>query len=295
MNLIIQTDLGHDPDDFFAILWLISVGVNIRAILVTPGDPDQLAMARFIVKECGLNIPVGTDRLNRNKLSSGGVHHRLLDKYGWDGREWWATKVCSGSHDGLGEVVIKYVLKEYPDCELFIIGPVTSVGKYLKDNPSAFERSTMQGGFLGYHQHNVPCEKLAKFEGLESVPTFNLNGDRNGAETYSEADISERRWVGKHVCHTIVYNSEIHARLKPKDRPSELFKEGMDIYLASHPEKKFHDPTAAVCHVYPEIGTWVRGKTVKKGSGWGTDLNGSDYIIADVDRTKLWDHICNFS
>jgi inosine-uridine nucleoside N-ribohydrolase len=276
MNLIIETDLGHDPDDFFAILWLISIGVSIRAICVTPGDPDQLAIANLIVAQCGLNIPVGTDKLDRTKLSSGGMHHALLKKYGCFNLQ----SPENGFHNGLGEDIVKNVVKQYPDSELFIIGPVTSVGKYLRDNPSAFKRSTMQGGFLGYNQHNIPCERLAKFEGLESVPTFNLNGDRKGAMVYTEAAIRERRWVGKHVCHTIVYNSEVHARLKPHNRASELFKEGMDLYLQNHPEKKFHDPTAAVCHVYPEIGTWVRGKT--------------DYIIADVDRNLLWDHICNF-
>ena len=285
MNLIVETDLGHDPVDFFAICWLISVGVNIRAILVTPGDPDQLAIANFIVKECGLNIPVGTDRLDRAKPSSGGVHHKLLDKYGY---------TRQGVHDGLGQNVMKDVIVQYPDCELFIIGPVTSVGQYLRENPAASFRSTMQGGFLGYHQHNVPCEQLDKFKNLDCVPTFNLNGDRKGAMLYAEANI-DRRWVGKHVCHTIVYNSEIHARLAvPKDRASELFKEGMSIYLANHDENKFHDPTAAVCCVYPEIATWVRGRTVKKGEGWGTELDGNDRIIADVDRMQLWDHICNF-
>ncbi len=46
MNLIIETDIGHDPDDLFAICYLAAAGVNIRAICVSPGDPDQIAIAR---------------------------------------------------------------------------------------------------------------------------------------------------------------------------------------------------------------------------------------------------------
>lgn len=35
-NLIVETDIGHDPDDLFALCYLFSAGVNIKAILLTP-------------------------------------------------------------------------------------------------------------------------------------------------------------------------------------------------------------------------------------------------------------------
>ena len=30
---------------------------------------------------------------------------------------------------------------------------------------------------------------------------------------------------------------------------------GMEAYLRAHEAKKWHDPTAAACHLHPEIGT----------------------------------------
>lgn len=298
MNCLVISDLGHDPDDFFALCYLISAGVNIRGIVVTPGDPDQIAIAKLLTKEIGLDIPIGASHDNRQKLSSGSIHHQLLNKYGHK---------LSAMPDGHGYEVVSATLKawgprrapitgfEDSDCEAFVIGPVTSLGEYLKDYPTAIKRATMQGGFLGYDLHTFPCKRLDKFKRLIWQPTFNLNGDREGAVNFLNADIKERRFVGKNVCHTIIYNAEVHKGIKTKDRASELFKEGMDMYLDSHGEKKFHDPSAACCHLHPEIGSWVRGNVRKIQKGWGTELNNNgDYILADIDYNALWDHILNF-
>ena len=48
-KIIIDTDLGHDPDDFFAICYLSAIGVKIDAIVLSPGDLDQIAFANFLV------------------------------------------------------------------------------------------------------------------------------------------------------------------------------------------------------------------------------------------------------
>jgi hypothetical protein len=99
------------------------------------------------------------------------------------------------------------------------------------------------------------------------------------------------RFVSKNVCHTVVYNREVHATLRPKDRASELFKEGMDLYLARHEGKRVHDPTAAVCHLHPEVAIWVRGKLVKQKGGWSTESGGEDFFAVDLDYERLWQHI----
>ena len=68
------------------------------------------------------------------------------------------------------------------------------------------------------------------------------------------------------------------------------------IDFKKHKSKKFHDPTAAVCHLYPEIAQWFRGNTVKVKEGWTTNKNlDGDYILADIDRDQLWSKLffCN--
>jgi hypothetical protein len=66
------------------------------------------------------------------------------------------------------------------------------------------------------------------------------------------------------------------------------------MYLEEHGEKKFHDPTALVCHLHPEVGTWVAGKPARLGDGW-TTVAGEDRVLADVDREGLWRHLLGWS
>jgi pyrimidine-specific ribonucleoside hydrolase len=283
-DLIIETDLGHDPDDLFAICYLAAAGASVRAITVVPGDPDQMAVARLLAKVLGLDIPIGASHLTGRKPSSGGVHYALLRHYG---------SPRHAEPDGPGDEVIAAAFDRHPDAELFIIGPCTSTARYpARPDTRVPRRITMQGGFLGYHLH-APMVRLPEFEDREWMPTFNLNGDRKGAAVLLAAPVPDRRFVGKNVCHTILYDAAVHTSMPPPppDNPAaELFRLAMDLYLEDHPAKKWHDPTAAVCHLHPEVGTWVRGRVTRIGGGWGTvaDETG-DLILADIDRDALWE------
>jgi inosine-uridine nucleoside N-ribohydrolase len=283
MNLIIDTDCGHDPDDFFTLCYLVSAGVDIRCITVTPGDRDQLAIVQLFCKLVGLDIPIGASKMSE-KYSSGSIHHALLKKYGHS---------LDGKCDGFGKDILRQTLKKYPDSELFIIGPPSNAGRFLEENKVFIQRSTMQGGFLGYDLHPHASVRLPQFEAKTWVPTFNMNGDRKGTEALLKANIERRQFCGKNVCHSVVFDKTMYDLMsKPKDRASELFMEGMSILLEKHEGKKFHDPVAAVCHLHPEVGTWVRGKVQKIESGWGTVLDDKgDFILADLDYDTFWNHI----
>lgn len=282
MNLIVETDIGHDPDDLFAICYLIAAGVDIKALLVTPGDPDQIAIAKLILDIAGVNAPVGVSHLDREKYSSGSIHHDLLRKYGKD---------LDGLHDGEGIEIMQSVLGTDRDCELFVIGPVCTIGAYFAKHPrAAFTRATMQGGFLPYHLHR-PSITLSKFENKNEVPTFNLNGDRSAGERFLAANIAERRMVGKNICHTVEFNANLAAGIRNTTHPAaRLFAEAATMYFARHDMKKFHDPTAAVLHLHPEIGEWYAGQTVKSKSGW-TTTPGSDFVLKEIDYDSLWLHL----
>lgn len=289
MNLIIETDIGHDPDDFFALCYFFSAGVDVRAILLSPGDESQVAIVSFLLKELGMEyIPIGVPKLNRKKEKVTSIHKYLIQKYRYP----LYSDKCS-----LGEEVIHNTLKRYPDSELFICGAVKNIGRYLAEyEETCINKAVMQGGFISYGTHGIPVPKLKKFIGKEAVPTFNLNGDLKGANAYLSANIKKRWFVGKNVCHAIIYNPETHKKvmeIPPKNRAAELFREGMTEYLKKHPKgKKFHDPTAAVCHLHPEIGTWVKAKLYKEKGAWGSHLdNTGDNIIINIDNNKLWNYI----
>ena len=87
-DLIVETDLGHDPDDFFTLCYLAAAGVRLRAVCVVPGDRDQLAVARMLVKTLGLDIPVGASKPDSRKSSSGGMHHAQVHEFERSGAAW---------------------------------------------------------------------------------------------------------------------------------------------------------------------------------------------------------------
>lgn len=284
MDIIVETDIGNDPDDFITLCYLHSAGVNIRCITISPDHGYQVASANLFCKHVGLDIPICvTTKGKYDNSRPTGMHARLRTNYYYE-------------HAGFGKDVIPWVIKNYPDSELFVIGPCSSIGNYLKENSIKIKRATMQGGFLGYHLYQ-PKIRLPQFENKEHIGTFNLNGDRPGGLAFIDADIADRRFVGKNICHTVVYDKDAHQRMgKPRDLASELFMEAMGVYLQFHDGKKLHDPTAAVCHLHPEIGTWVRGKVRKIKDGWGTELvDDGDSILADVDYDALWRYIQSWS
>ena len=290
MNLIVETDIGHDPDDLFALCYLIATGVNIKALLVHPGDPDQIAVAKVVRKFFGLNFPIGSDKENRTKNSSGRLHHWLCRQYGED---------LNSKADGLSMDILLDTQSENGN-EFFIMGPATTIGNYLEKSGEPVRRATMQGGFLSYDLCPHPGLKLHKFIGKTSMPTFNLNGDIKAGQKFLSANIKERRMVGKNLCHKMVFhrddwltkysNGQLHM--------PELFVRAANYYfytLHNH-DKIFHDPTAAVLHLHPEIGEWVRGRTVRMGGEWGTVLDpDGDYIASGIIQEKMWDHLFNFN
>ena len=283
MRIAIETDIGRDPDDFFALCYLAEAGHEIVAVSVSPGDPDQISVAKFLLSELGMgSVPVGQGKPGRDRSSATGVHLELLKKYGFPGRS---------KPDGTGSEV----LSSAGECELFVIGPLMGTGALLSSGKCPFKRATMQGGFCPYDFCPTTIQRLEKFEGKQTCPTFNLNGDRKGAEAFMSTPLS-RRFVSKNVCHTVVYDAAIHQLVTskhPKGRGGQLLREGMALYLASHSDgKKFHDPTAAACMLHPEIAEWAKGRLVYGKGEWGFSSPQppfpEDEITVNLKHDELW-------
>src|SRR5687768_14361486 len=122
MDVIVETDLGRDPDDFFALCYLVDAGATLRAITISPGDRDQVAVAKGLLKELGLDVPVGSAKPDREQSSSGGVHMEFLERYGHPTR---------AAPDDAGHALIAAALRDHPDATLFVCGPLQSVGRHL--------------------------------------------------------------------------------------------------------------------------------------------------------------------
>jgi inosine-uridine nucleoside N-ribohydrolase len=299
--LIIETDIGRDPDDLFSLLYLITCDKwDIKAVCITPGDWDQVCLVEFVKQCCVADFEIGvpTKAFSRDKTSSGGVHYALMNKYRWP-----ITKL-----EGLakpGHEVIKELITD--ETEFFSIGPNTNLKEYIEANDifTLPNQITVQGGFCPYSMYRPPVT-LDKFENQTFVPTFNFNGDRPGAKRVVQT-FRNARFVGKNVCHTMEFapdrvpdrserteTCEVKHNILPY-RARWLFEDAAALYFKKHKSKKFHDPLAAVCMTHPQIGTWVKGQPVYEKGKWSTTLEtkpqDNQNVLVDVKRDEFWKHI----
>lgn len=290
MHCIIETDLGHDPDDFFTICYLDAIGVKIDAITITPGDPDQIAIANLLRKELSLNCPVGVSKLDSDKYSSGGLHYDLLKRYGMFGD----LRKIKHRHDGFGNDVIKDV---YNGQHILIIGPATNIRMALQNNLSIYNcELTFQGGFLPY-KYFRPDIRLDKFENIDAIGSFNMNGDKKAVEQIVKTSAFSKTFIGKHLCHTVEFDQDHYVNTTSnKTRSGDLFVEAADILFSRTKNKKMHDLVAAACMIYPWLGKYINCDILHTNAGWTSIPNDKSdcQVISQLDREQFWERVLNF-
>lgn len=288
-SLLIETDLGRDADDLFALLYLLESNTKLHCIFITPGDEDQIALAKFILKECNVDVPVFPSKTKRKKESITKFHKEVLYYY-----EYPLKKEA----ENLSYDIIENLLC-VSELEAFICGPPHAIGDILKDFPEKkFNKITIQGGFISYEEiekQGIRPEILEKFKGRKSFPSFNLNGSRKGTEAILNSK-NNLYFVSKNVCHKILFDKDIYKKFKefpPKTRAGELFREIGGLYIKKYENKIFHDPTAAVCCKHSNVPIWLEGELKKESKGWLTKVcpNGPIKITADIDKSLVWDYL----
>jgi pyrimidine-specific ribonucleoside hydrolase len=268
-----------DPDDFLTLLLLIGhPEVNLKAVTITPGTPDQIGLVRYAIAQFNLDIPVGAYNIEHPKQCVSKWHY---DTYG--------NLPPSCDAEPGGEILLRYC----DENTTLITGcPLKNVGSAMKLNFKV-GRLVAQGGFAG--EGVVPSEKqLDKFKGMVTCPTYNLNGDSKSAlAALSYSDINIRRFVSKNVCQGVYYDQKMHeyfAAVKDKSKSLAWIWQGMDVYLRSHQSgKKFHDPLAACCAIDESIATWAEVELYREKGQWGSRLSpgSGTWIIIDYDSEKF--------
>lgn len=287
-----------DPDDFLTLLLLLGhPQVNLKAVTVTPGTPDQVGLVRRALAWFDRQIPVGAHNLDHvpKSLRDGGE-----PEGGRHGRR--GVCVSSWHYAAFGDAPPSReaapggeVLRAACDERTTLVtgAPLKNLGAAMKLPGFRVGALVVQGGFAG--EGVVPPERqLAKFRGMTTCPTYNLNGDPRSAEAaLVHPGIGGRWFVSKNVCHGVVYDREVHARvaaLKDRSRSLRLIWQGMDAYLRKSPEgKKFHDPLAACCAIDRSIGTWAEVELFRARGGWGSRLSpgSGTWIITGHDHEKF--------
>ena len=233
MDVVWDMETG-DPDDFITLLLLLGhPRVNLVGVTVTPGTPDQIGVVRAALGWFGRAIPVGAFNIDhKTKQEPGDGRH---------GRRGmcvssWHYKAFGDLPPSRDAVSGPQLLRELcgPATTLVTGGPLKNLGAALREPGFVLGRVVVQGGFAG--EGVVPPERqLAKFKGLVTCPTYNLNGDPKSAlAAIASPAIAQKRFVSKNVCHGVIYDHRLHhafAALRDRSKSLELIWRGMETYL----------------------------------------------------------------
>jgi len=283
MSMVVETDLGRDMDDLLALCFMASQGVEFKVWFITPGDADQIAVAKMLRSQFGQTFPIfcsKPDRHKSGKHSSGGIHYKLLEHF---------DMPLFADPDPDGDFCIS---KD----DVFVCGPVTTFPEKL-EAISELDQLFMQGGFIGFDVHDIeiaPEHRLEKFEGLTEVSTFNMGGSKTRTLALLDAPFQQRTFIGKNVCHTILYDVEMHQDFQVRNEADEVFKLACDFHFEDKTHKAMHDVLASAIALDPSLGTFVSATPYCIKGKWGsTPDESNNRVLVDVDRNRLWEMITN--
>lgn len=279
-----------DPDDFITLLRLLDhPKVDLIAVVVTPGYPDQIGLVRWALKQFNISIPVGAYKYE-NKLDR--VTPKAVSQWHYD-----SFGDIHNSYDALDGGRLLADILGYNIT--FLTGaPPKNLGRAMEIKGQKLELGVWvaQGGFAG--DNVVPKEyQLDKFKGLTTCQTFNLNGAPGVVKkALDHKGIQQKFFVSKNVCHGVLYDKEMHEKVrKVKNNYLSLnmIWESMELYLKKKDHKALHDPLAAMCAIDRSIGLWSEVEVYRdhKNGEWGSRLmDGTNtWIIVDYYKDKFFE------
>jgi pyrimidine-specific ribonucleoside hydrolase len=320
-NIIFEMETS-DPDDFMTLLWLADhPDVNLLGVVVTPGGYDQCQLVHWGLRQCGRDdVPVGAlhgvhwwQKEEANKRRVSGFHYKVYGEEIHEPAFKRGSKVLSWveMNTVLGPEMIRGFVARGLDFTYLVGSPPKNFGEAgrrgLPINEGEYHkpRWVQQGGFAG-DSLVAPEDRLEKFAGKETVPSFNPGGAwKQTLELLDHPAIGEKRFVSKNVCHGVIWDSKLQARLKARLRapfigptkyvplpgggeaalPSyppadwmsglraglRIMMHGLDTYLRDKGKAKaMHDLVAAACALDPDVCRWSPEVEIYRVKGeWG--------------------------
>eukprot|EP00414_Alexandrium_minutum_P001939 CAMPEP_0113824216 /NCGR_PEP_ID=MMETSP0328-20130328/3132_1 /TAXON_ID=39455 /ORGANISM="Alexandrium minutum" /LENGTH=283 /DNA_ID=CAMNT_0000792157 /DNA_START=24 /DNA_END=874 /DNA_ORIENTATION=+ /assembly_acc=CAM_ASM_000350 len=273
-----------DPDDVLTLLFLCShPAVELRAVTVTPGSDEQVALVRWILEQMGMK-------------------HVRLGAQGWPGNAKKQVDLqAEYTPASLAAERADTVLLECCDESVTLVtgAPLHNLGDVLKLDGFRLGRLVAQGGFAG--EGVVPWEKqMDKFRGQHVCRTWNFGGNIPAAQAaLSSTDIARKVCVSKNVCHAVYYDHEWHAALgaaakaAPPGRRAlalQMMHDTMDAYLRHRPGgKKLHDPLALAVALDESVCELAEVELFCQKGQWGSRLcpGSNTWISVDYDAAKF--------
>jgi len=249
LQIVLDLEIGY-MDDFITLVFLLGHPlVNLKAITIVPGTPDEIGFLRHVLAIFNrADIPLGVFDMNAKSIVSA-----------FDYKVYYSTEIKE-SREAFDACDI---LLTHCDENTILVcgGPLTNVSKAIQTGKFRLGRLVVQGGFAG--DNIVPSNKrIDKLNGQLTSTAFNLDSNVQSAlNVLQDKTIKEKFFVSKNVCHRVHYNRDMHKQLEPIKDKSLSLKEIyriMSIYLDSIniDGEIFHDPLTACCAIDPTIGEW---------------------------------------
>ncbi len=212
----------------------------------------------------------------------------------------WLGEISPADPDDLGSVILGNTLQAFPNLRLVTGASLGNVSAMLDNSVWDLPDIFIQGGFAG--DSVVPPElRLSKFNGRETCPTYNLNGDVPAAKNVlAHARVKRRHLISKNVCHGVIYDKPMHGRMLDVKEPTRGFafmRDGMEVYLKKHPDgKAFHDPLAACSAIDPGVCTFREVEMYREKGEWGSKLSkGTNTFISVKHNQERFEQILSAS
>jgi len=294
MPYIFDMETG-DPDDVLTLLFLAShPAVELRAVTITPGSEEQVALVRWLLQKLGLtHVRLGAQGWPANSKKP---QQLTTDFYRSFGRARSGEPKCERADS---------VLLDCCDESVTLVtgAPLHNLGDVLQMDGFQLGRWVAQGGFAG--EGVVPREQqMDKFKGKATCPTWNFGKNAPAAKAaLASTAISRKICVSKNVCHSVYYDHEWHVALGAAARSAAANSPGgrravalgmmhttMDDYLRKKPGgKKLHDPLALSVALDESVCDLEEVELFCQKGQWGSRLcPGSDtWISVAYDAAKF--------
>ena len=159
VEIILDTDIGGDPDDFFALLWLLSQdNIVIKAICCTPGRTSQVRFLSRLLLACKVsNIRLGFPSLrNIKEHHVNDFHFNFLKSVN-------LSEECSSIEPEPADELLHELFKCNPERLLLTIGPLTNIKQFLKKYHSVeIKKSDISVNGVLYYQLDTEAYTATK-------------------------------------------------------------------------------------------------------------------------------------
>jgi len=200
-NLILDTDIGNDVDDMFALIMLAKMrDIRFLGVTTTYGDTGlQARMTRYILDKLGRidvsvfpgeSVPLSGKTVLRGSHVSGGFPSDL-------------TNVQANPHTSAVDFILEQSRLYAGDLELLCIGPLTNIAKAIQkdpDFPGRIKSLTIMGGMIYPDENPTWLKIISRHDG-----EYNISCDLDASRIVFSAGF-RINLIPLDVTTTVVFN-----------------------------------------------------------------------------------------